>query len=147
MRLHCLLLVRPKQERSTACFVSAASPTQLELSYHFASASVSSTKTSERAHIPKGTKGQNVEGRLEVARRDFVGSSVKFVGANVSVRSWDSEKDRSWMPVEGFQDRVTTDGSLLGILRRWRACERSVVRVDHVEEMTPNAPDAHNVGC
>ena len=41
------------------------------------------------------------------------------------------------MSAEGFQDHVTTDGSLLGVLGMWGACGWSVVQRDHDEEMGP----------
>ena len=52
--------------RASRVFVNARPPTHLELSYHFANAYMSSTNTSERAHIPKneGLKGRG-GGRLK----------------------------------------------------------------------------------
>ena len=38
------------------------------------------------------------------------------------------------MPAEGFQDHVTTDGSLLGVPGRWHVWRWSVV-LGHDEEM------------
>ena len=54
------------------------------------------------------------------------------------VRRWRSEEQSSWgIPVEGFQNHVTTDGSLLGVSGKWGACGWSVVQLDHDEEMGP----------
>ena len=43
------------------------------------------------------------------------------------------------MPVEGFRNRVPTDGSLLEVAGRWSACgwSMAVVQLDHDEEMEP----------
>ena len=53
-------------------------------------------------------------------------------------RNGRSEKHKSWsFPVEGFRDHVTTDCSLLGVSGKWSACGRSVVQLNHDEEMGP----------
>ena len=55
-----------------------------------------------------------------------------------SMRKWESEKHKSWgMPAEGFKGHVATDGSLLGIAGKWRACGWAVVQLDHDEDMGP----------
>ena len=55
-----------------------------------------------------------------------------------SMRKWESEKHKSWsIPVEGFKDRVATNGSLLGDAGKWGACGWAVVQLDHDEEMGP----------
>ena len=47
---------------------------------------------------------------------------------------WESEKHKSWrMPAECFKGHVATDGSLLGIAGKWRACGWSVVQLDYDE--------------
>ena len=39
---------------------------------------------------------------------------------HLMVRLWESEKRKSWcVPIEGFRNRVTTDGSLLGVSGKW----------------------------
>ena len=56
----------------------------------------------------------------------------------MTARRWESEKHKSkGIPVEGFQNHVATDGSLLGVSGKWGACGWSVVRLDHDEEMGP----------
>ena len=50
--------------------------------------------------------------------------------------------------VEGFDNHVATDGSLLGVTGKWCACGWSVVQLDHDEEMCgPDARDVRNAGC
>ena len=39
------------------------------------------------------------------------------------------------MPVERFSESCHHDGSLLGVSGRWSVCGRSVVQLDHDEEM------------
>ena len=46
------------------------------------------------------------------------------------------EKPKSWcMPAEGFKGHVATEGSLLSIAGKWRACGWAVVQLDHDEDM------------
>ena len=54
------------------------------------------------------------------------------------MKKWESEKHRSWcMQVEGFRCHVATDGSVLGMTGKWRACCWAVVQLDYGEEMGP----------
>ena len=53
------------------------------------------------------------------------------------MKKWKSEKHISWcFPSEGFKGHVATDGSLLGMAGKWRACGWSVVQLDF-EELGP----------
>ena len=48
------------------------------------------------------------------------------------MKKWESEKHRSWrLPAEGFKRHVATDGSLLGMAGKWRACGWSVVQLEN----------------
>ena len=59
-------------------------------------------------------------------------------GATSALKMLESEKHKSWgMPAEGFKGHVATDGSLLGIAGKWRACGWSVVQMDYDEELGP----------
>ena len=52
------------------------------------------------------------------------------------MQKWESEKHQSWrMPAEGFKGHVGTDGSLLGVAGKWRACGWSMVQLDYDEEL------------
>ena len=58
--------------------------------------------------------------------------------SHLTVRSWESEEHKRWdIPVEGFRNRVATDGSLLGVSGKRSACGWSVVQFGHDEEMGP----------
>ena len=58
--------------------------------------------------------------------------------SHLSMKMLESEKHKSWgMPAEGFKGHVATDGSLLGIAGKWRACGWSVVQMDYDEELGP----------
>ena len=84
-----------------------------------------------------GAKGENVEERMEVAKRHPLGES-QWNGGHFSVTKWESEKHRSWgMPVEGFEGHAATDGSLSGKIGKWGACGWAVVQLDYDEEMGP----------
>ena len=57
---------------------------------------------------------------------------------HLTVRKWELQKHQSCgMPVEGFLDHVTTDGSLVAGSGRWSACRWSVVQLDHDNEIGP----------
>ena len=57
---------------------------------------------------------------------------------HVSLQKWESEKHNIWkMSAERFRDHVANDGSSLGVSGSRRACGRSVVQLDHDEEMRP----------
>ena len=54
------------------------------------------------------------------------------------MRKWVSEKHHKWgIPAEGFKDHVATDGSLLGVAGKRRACGWAVVQLDYDEAMGP----------
>ena len=54
------------------------------------------------------------------------------------MRKWESDKHKGWgIPAGRFREHVATDGSLLGVSGKWGACGRSVVPLDHHEEMGP----------
>ena len=62
--------------------------------------------------------------RRQVEEKSFVGARVE------------SEKPNSWgMSADGVRDHVTTDGCLLGVPGKWRACGWSVGQLDHDEEV------------
>ena len=52
------------------------------------------------------------------------------------MKKWESEKQKSWA-AEGFKCHVATDGSLLGIAGKWRACGWPVAQLDYGEELGP----------
>ena len=52
------------------------------------------------------------------------------------LRRCESDKHKSWdMPVEGFRNHVTTDGSLLRVFGKCGACGWPVVQLDHDEDI------------
>ena len=54
------------------------------------------------------------------------------------MRTWESEKHRSWgLPAQGFMGHVATDGSLPGTAGKWGARDWAVVQLDYDEEMGP----------
>ena len=93
------------------------------------------------------TGSQRVLGTLK--ERCYVVSSRRkqWRKFHVSVRRWESDRHRSWgVPVEGL-GHVATDGSLFGVSGRWEACGRSVVQLDHDEEMGPMLGMYGTLGC
>ena len=80
-----------------------------------------------------------MEEGVEVAKRYcYALSESQWNRGHFSVRKWESEKHQSCsIPAEGFKGYVTTDGSLLGMTRKWRACGWSVVQLDFVQELGP----------
>ena len=87
-----------------------------------------------------GAKGENVEERMEAAKRHSVAhplSGRQWNGGHISATKCESEKHGSWsMPVEGFKGHVATDASLLGKTGRWGACGWAVVQRGSVEAET-----------
>ena len=100
------------------------------------------TKSGERFRRPSdgGSKGENVEERVEVARRVSSRTlSVKASGTgNFRMKMWESEEHQSWcMQVEGFRSHAATDGSLSGKTGKWGACGWAGVQLDYDKEMGP----------
>ena len=57
-------------------------------------------------------------------------------GGHFSTKKWESEKHKSWsIPAEGFKGHVATDGALLDITGKWRACGWSAVQLDYDVEL------------
>ena len=62
------------------------------------------------------TKGLLHSGRSKVTRHQSFRVCKVFLATP-------EDRNKSWrMSAEGFRDQVTTDGSLLGVPGRWRAC-------------------------
>ena len=63
-----------------------------------------------------------------------------LVSAEVDTEVWA-------MPVEGFRNRVATDGSVLRVSGWWSACGWSGVQLDHGGEVRPIHGMCGTLGC
>ena len=76
------------------------------------------------------TKGKNFERGLAMAKRYYVSHRRKQLEGMPLVSP-------KMVPSEGSRIHVATDGSLLGVSSKSSACGRSVVQLDHDEEVGP----------
>ena len=85
-------------------------------------------KSGAKSQVPAGNGNKKRErpSRNEKWQRGIVThprNESQWNRGHFSMKKWESEKHKGWgLPAEGFKGHVVTDGSLLDMAGKWRAC-------------------------